>query len=211
VEHPPDGRDRLHRQAVAPEVPGDGGGPRVEPPGDEARPQRDDPLPQPAGDGVRAGARPPGPGLDLRCNSNAVRWHLWVMITGSMAIEADAAQAMIAGAVGGDEVAFARIVAAHHEDMARIAYLVSGSLDVADDAVQAAWVIAWGRLGTLRDPARLRPWLMSVAANEARQMTRGDRRRTVRELRLDAPGATPTSPERAALIDPKDRVLIGLR
>ena len=73
--------------------------------------------------------------------------------------------------------------------MARVAYLVSGSLDLADDAVQAAWAIAWRRLGTLRDPARLRPWLMSVAANEARQMARGDRRRTVRELRVQAPGA----------------------
>ena len=91
---------------------------------------------------------------------------------------------------------------------------------MADDAVQAAWAIAWRRLGTLRDPARLRPWLMSVAANEARQMARGDRRRTVRELRVEAPGAGTPTPERAALIDlanalarldPKDRVLIGLR
>lgn len=142
------------------------------------------------------------------------------MITGGVAIDADAAVAMIAEAIAGDEVAFARIVAAHHEDMARIAYLVSGSLDAADDAVQAAWIIAWRRLGTLRDPARLRPWLMSVAANEARQMTRGDRRRTVRELRVEAPGAALTTPERAAQIDlanalarldARDRVLIGLR
>ena len=116
------------------------------------------------------------------------------MIVSGLTIEADAAAATIDRAVAGDEVAFARIVAAHHEDMARIAYLVSGSLDVADDAAQSAWVIVWGRLGTLRDPARLRPWLMSVAANEARQMTRGDRRRTVRELRVDVPGTTPTDP-----------------
>jgi RNA polymerase sigma factor (sigma-70 family) len=142
------------------------------------------------------------------------------MIVSGLTIEADAAAATIDRAVAGDEVAFARIVAAHHEDMARIAYLVSGSTDVADDAVQAAWAIAWRRLGTLRDPARLRPWLMSVAANEARQMIRGDRRRTVRELRVEAPGATPPAPERAAQLDlanalarldSKDRVLIGLR
>jgi RNA polymerase sigma factor (sigma-70 family) len=142
------------------------------------------------------------------------------MIAGGVMMEADAAGGMIERAVAGDEVAFARIVAAHHEDMARIAYLVSGSVDVAEEAVQAAWAIAWRRLGTLRDPARLRPWLMSVAANEARQMARKDRRRTVRELRVHAPDASPPSPERAALIDlanavgrldPQDRALIGLR
>ena len=85
-------------------------------------------------------------------------------------IETEATGAIIERAIAGDEVAFARIIADHHEDMARIAYLVSGSLDLAEDAVQAAWAIAWRRLGTLRDPARLRPWLMSEAANEARQM-----------------------------------------
>jgi RNA polymerase sigma-70 factor (ECF subfamily) len=103
--------------------------------------------------------------------------------------------------------------------MARISYLVSGSLDLAEDAVQAAWAIAWRRLGTLRDPARLRPWLMSVAANEARQMARSGRRRTVRELAVGGPTSSP-GPDRAALIDlanaladldPKDRILIGLR
>ena len=142
------------------------------------------------------------------------------MIAGRVTVETGAAAAMIEQAIAGDEVAFARIVAAHHEDMARIAFLVSGSREVAEDAVQAAWAIAWRRLGTLRDPARLRPWLMSVAANEARQMTRGDRRRTVRELRVEVPGTATVTPERAASIDlanalarldPRDRALIGLR
>src|SRR3990172_6819917 len=104
------------------------------------------------------------------------------MTASSAPIDAEAAGPIIERAMAGDEVAFARIVAAHNEDMARISYLVSGSLDVAHDAVQAALAIAWRRLSTLRDPARLRPWLMSVAANEARQMTRGNRLRSIREL-----------------------------
>jgi RNA polymerase sigma-70 factor (ECF subfamily) len=142
------------------------------------------------------------------------------MMARGVTMEADAARAMIERAATGDEVAFALIVAAHHEDMARVAYLVSGSLDLADDAVQAAWAIAWRSLDTLRDPARLRPWLMSVAANEARQMARGDRRRTVRELQVAGPGDPASTPERAALIDlanalrrldPQDRALIALR
>ena len=141
------------------------------------------------------------------------------MITRGMTIEADAAAMVIERAIAGDEVAFARIVAAHHEDMARIAYLVSGSVELAEDAVQAAWTIAWRRLGTLRDPARLRPWLMSVAANEARQRVRSDRRRAVRELLVSDP-ASVLGPEQVALIDlanalarldARDRALIGLR
>ena len=141
------------------------------------------------------------------------------MIAGSVLIDSEATGAVIDRAIAGDENAFAEIVAAHHGDMERISYLVSGSLELADDAVQAAWAIAWRRLGSLRDPSRLRPWLMSVAANEARQMARSGRRRTVRELAMGGPTSSP-GPDRAALIDlgnalahldPKDRILIGLR
>ncbi len=141
------------------------------------------------------------------------------MIAESVTIDSAAAGAIIDRAIAGDEVAFARIVAAHHGDMSRISYLVSGSVELAEDAVQAAWAIAWRRLGTLRDPSRLRPWLMSVAANEARQMARSTRRRTVRELVVGGPTSSP-GPDRAASIDlgnalahldPKDRILIGLR
>jgi RNA polymerase sigma-70 factor, ECF subfamily len=140
------------------------------------------------------------------------------MIEGSAMIEGGIAGAVIERAAAGDEVAFARIVAAHHEDMARIAFLVSGDLVVAADAEQAAWAIAWRRLGTLRDTARLKPWLMSVAANEARQIMRSQRRRTVRELTVGP--ATSSDPDRSAFIDlanalddldHRDRTLLGLR
>lgn len=141
------------------------------------------------------------------------------MIVGSAVTESGIAGAVIERAAAGDEMAFARIVAAHHEDMARIAYFVAGDLDVAADAEQAAWAIAWRRLGTLRDPARLKAWLMSVAANEARQIMRSQRRRTVRELVIDGPASSP-DPDRSALmdlanalgdLDYRDRTLIGLR
>ncbi len=86
-------------------------------------------------------------------------------------------------AAAGDAVAFARIVAAYHADMVRVAYVVSGGdQDVADDAVQAAWSIAWRKLDSLRDPDRLKPWLVAVAANEARQLCRRQRSRWVVHL-----------------------------
>lgn len=94
----------------------------------------------------------------------------------------------LAGAVAlagaGDETAFARIIRAHHDDKTRVCFVICGDLDVADEAVQAAWPIAWRKLGSLRDPDRLRPWLVSIAANEARQLIRQRRRRTVVELAM---------------------------
>src|SRR5262245_52294466 len=94
------------------------------------------------------------------------------------------AVAVVAAAASGDEAAFARIVTTHHGDMSRVAYLVSGDLEIAADAVQKAWAIAWRRLGSLNDPNRLRPWLVTIAANEARQLLRR-RRRGVVELSVE--------------------------
>lgn len=101
----------------------------------------------------------------------------------------------VLGAVAGDEAAFARIVAAHHADLVRVAYGICGDRELALDAVQAAWLIAWRKLGTLRDPERLRPWLVSVAANEARHLVRRRHPGRVTELdleRMDASGDDPT-------------------
>jgi RNA polymerase sigma-70 factor (ECF subfamily) len=99
--------------------------------------------------------------------------------------EAAMATSAIREAAAGDAVAFARIVDAYHADMIRVAYVVSGgSQELADDAVQAAWTVAWRKIGSLRDPTRLKSWLVSVAANEARQLCRRQRRRAVVELDL---------------------------
>jgi len=127
---------------------------------------------------------------------------------------------VISLAVSGDEAAFTLIVAAHHADMLRIAHVVCADTDLAAEAVQAGWAIAWRRLGSLRDPERLRPWLMSVAANEARQLVRGRHRRQVREISLSDPTSPPADAGLAtridlanalATLDSRDRVLLSLR
>src|SRR5262245_24592626 len=110
---------------------------------------------------------------------------------GGVVADADPQHSIVDRAIAGDELAFARIVAAHHEDMARIAYFVCGDLDVAEEAEQTAWAVAYRRLKDLRDPARLRPWLLAIAANEARQISRSRRRRRVRELAVAAAAPPP--------------------
>ena len=87
---------------------------------------------------------------------------------------------VLASAAAGDEIAFRRIIAAHHEDMRRVCAYIAGDLTIAEDATQAAWAIAWRRLRDVREPSHLRPWLMRVAANEAKQLLRKRRNRTRR-------------------------------
>lgn len=135
----------------------------------------------------------------------------------------DEATALIASVAAGDEMAFASIVRLHHEDMRRVCVVVAGDDRIADDAVAAAWSIAWRKLGGLRDPARLRPWLVSVAVNEARQLLRARRRRSLIEvpvIQVDEPrggldpGSTVNSIDlRNALarLDPDDRALLAMR
>ena len=129
--------------------------------------------------------------------------------------------ATVADAAAGDAAALARIVAAHHDDMARLCFVICGDQDLAQDAVQAAWPLAWRKLGSLRDPDRLRPWLMTIAANEARQLLRRRRRQRVVEIAVvDLDPARADPGDRAALLDlraalhrltPEDRTLLAMR
>ncbi|HEX6868524.1 MAG TPA: sigma-70 family RNA polymerase sigma factor [Candidatus Limnocylindrales bacterium] len=124
-------------------------------------------------------------------------------------------------AATGDRDAFTRLVALHHVAMVRVAMVVTGDRELAEDAAQAAWATAWRRLGTIRSGDSVRSWLVAVAANEARMMLRARRRRpTVRLSIVDAgpPEADPGGriailDLEAALrgLDPADRVLLGLR
>jgi RNA polymerase sigma-70 factor (ECF subfamily) len=124
-------------------------------------------------------------------------------------------------AADGDEVAFARLVATHHADMARVAYVIVGDAALAQDAVQSAWVIAWGKLRSVRDPRRVRPWLLAIAVNEARQIVRRQRRVSVVEIDPHLQGAPRTDPavgidrldlaRALAHLSPDDRALLALR
>ncbi len=128
----------------------------------------------------------------------------------------------IEAAVAGDDAAFARIVDAYHEDMRRVCVVMTRDESIAQDAVQSAWSIAWRKLGTLKDPTRLRAWLVSVAVNQARDMLR--KRRHTPETALDPSTARVTGGVDPATgiesldlltaldhLDPEDRALLAMR
>src|SRR5262245_38925951 len=134
--------------------------------------------------------------------------------------ELQAAGSIVDRAAVGDEAAFAQLIALHDGPMTRVAYVVTGDWDAAREAAQSAWTIAWRRLRTLRDPDRIQSWLVAIAANEARQLSRRERRRSVVEISVGAePGADDPADRinlldlRRALRDLKsdDRILIGMR
>lgn len=96
--------------------------------------------------------------------------------------DASVLESTVRRAAAGDEVALARLIADHHDAMVRVAYVIVGDADLAREAAQAAWSVAWRRLRTLREPERVRPWLAAISANEARQLVRRQRRRTIVEI-----------------------------
>ena len=153
-----------------------------------------------------------GVGRHLRC--------VEIDLGGRVLIGAD----LVSRARAGDADAFTRIVDAHHADLVRVAYAVCGDADLAREAAQTTWIKVWQRLGSLREPEKLRPWLVSIASNEARQALRSRRRRQVREIPAldpestgDGPIIAPPSADRSDLIealgrlDPDDRALIAMR
>jgi len=88
--------------------------------------------------------------------------------------------------------------------------------------VQSAWLVAWKKLGKVRGPAQLRPWLVSVAVNEVKPLLRKRRRRARIEVAADAtgePGGTDPATGVAALdlgaamarLRPDDAALLAMR
>jgi RNA polymerase sigma-70 factor (ECF subfamily) len=108
-------------------------------------------------------------------------------MTDTLVHEGPGPVATVRSAATGDAVAFARLVEAHHASMARVAYVIAGDVESANDAVQTAWAIAWQKLRTLRDPSQVRPWLIAIAANEARRALGRTRRERIVDISSELP------------------------
>ena len=98
----------------------------------------------------------------------------------------------------GDRHAFDTLVRAHWEVAFRLAYVITRDSADAEEATQDAFLKSWAALGRFRRSRPLRPWLLRIVANEARNRRRSTGRRMRLALRLQAPelsGDAAPSPE----------------
>jgi RNA polymerase sigma-70 factor (ECF subfamily) len=96
----------------------------------------------------------------------------------------------------GDGTAFAALVQPHEAMAFRVAYVIAGDAQEAEDATQEALLKAWRALGRFRAGEPFRPWLLQIVANEARNRRRSAGRRLRLALRAAAePRAAATQPE----------------
>jgi RNA polymerase sigma-70 factor (ECF subfamily) len=91
---------------------------------------------------------------------------------------------MVARARGGDADAYADLVRRHQDVAFRTAMLICQNVADAEDAAQDGFVNAWRAIGRFRPGAPVRPWLLTIVANEARNRRRSSGRRQNLALRM---------------------------
>ncbi len=81
-------------------------------------------------------------------------------------------QDLIARARAGDDRAWAQIVSLHQQPLFRLAYLITENREDAADVAQEAFIRAYLKLDQYDDARPLRPWLLGITANLARNRRR---------------------------------------
>ena len=114
---------------------------------------------------------------------------------------------LVTRATRGDASAYEEIVRRYETIAFRTAWVITGSATDAEEAAQDGFVKAHRALGRFREGAPLRPWLLTIVANEARNRVRSAGRREALALRVAEErrpdGAVP--PPEAALLDSEQR------
>lgn len=72
---------------------------------------------------------------------------------------------LIRHSVEGDAAAWEALMRAHQEAVFRLAYLIVGDPDDAEDVAQETFLRAWKHLKGFDTTRPLRPWLLSIASN----------------------------------------------
>jgi len=104
---------------------------------------------------------------------------------------------LVRAATGGDRGALAAIYDRYADRLHDFCWGLLRDRDEAADATQDAFLVAAERLGQLRDPERLRPWLYAVARSQALRRIRARSREAPEEEMTNLPDSA-TGPEQAA-------------
>lgn len=97
-------------------------------------------------------------------------------------------QQLVERAQGGDSEAFDALARTVGDRCMAIAVRILRDSTRAEDAVQAALIVAWRELRTLRDPERFEPWLHRILTNECYAEARRSRRWSANVRLLPVPG-----------------------
>ena len=121
---------------------------------------------------------------------------------------------LVARAKRGEVRAYEMLVERYQQVAFRTAYLIAGDASEAEDAAQEAFVKAYRALDRFRDGTPLRPWLLTIVANEARNRRKAIGRRASLALRAaaapgGASGDAAPSPEAAVLAAEQRARLVG--
>ena len=82
-------------------------------------------------------------------------------------------QTLIQRARSGDQAAFQVLVGPLIEPGYQLAIAMLRQREAAEDAVQEATFRAWRKVAQVRDESSLRPWFLTIVANECRTVRRG--------------------------------------
>ena len=94
---------------------------------------------------------------------------------------------LIKRAAAGDDAAFEVLIRPHLQPAFRFAVTMLGDPAAAEDALQEAAFKAWRHMGRLRPNSELRPWFLTVVANQCRSERRTNWWRVLRGLeRIEA-------------------------
>ena len=124
---------------------------------------------------------------------------------------------LVGRAQAGDRSAFGDLVRRHQHHALRLAYVICGSKEEAEDAVQDAFVNAFRSISTFRPDGELRPWLFRIVANQAKNRVRSSSRRNrlagraaAVEPAAPASGAGVTAaPEESAVTDAEANAVVS--
>ena len=118
---------------------------------------------------------------------------------------------LVQRAKDGDRDAFALIVRRLSRQAVATAHLITGDLQVGEDAAQDAFVTAWKKLSTLKEPAAFRSWFGVVLTRTACRVRRPRREQLLPED-LAAPMIERVSlPEIALGLKASHREVLALR
>lgn len=109
----------------------------------------------------------------------------------------------------GDEAAFARVHAAHHHALVRVARLYVHSRVAAEDVAQETWVAVVQGIGRFEGRSSLRTWIFCILLNRARRRGAQDARVLPLAFPVDETGSRAWTTATVELQGPEDRLLSG--